>query len=125
MTGSDMVADEVDGADEVVGGSGSVRGGEIQMFRKLKGLMGWWGGNPLASPISGIGSSWISTPVLICRGGSSPMRSTNLTLLALGAAMGFTDLLFPASGAAAGLGELNNKFLMGAGMEVVFGSGVD
>ena len=29
ITGSDMVADELDGVDEVVGGSGSVRGGKI------------------------------------------------------------------------------------------------
>ena len=89
------------------------------MFRKSKGLMGLWGGNSLASPVSAIGSSWIRTPVFSCRGGSSPMRSTTrldsttLALLALGAAMGFADLLFPASGVVSRVGELNNTFGMG------------
>ena len=40
ITRSDTVADELDGADEVVGGNGAVRGGEIWMFMKSEGLMG-------------------------------------------------------------------------------------
>ena len=40
ITGSDMVANDLDGADEVVGGSGSVRGGEIRMFMNSEGSMG-------------------------------------------------------------------------------------
>ena len=48
ITGSDTVVDEVDGAElwgsretnEVVGGSGSGRGGDMRMFRKSKGFMG-------------------------------------------------------------------------------------
>ena len=53
------------------------------------------------------------------------LASITLAPLALGVAMGFADLLFPARGVVAGLGELNNKFGMGEVMEVVFGSGVD
>lgn len=139
ITGSDMMADEVDGAepwgswemDEVVGGSRSGRAGDMRIFKKSKGLMGVSGGNPLASPVSTIGSSWISTLVLNCRGESSPVRlttgldSATLALLAFGATMGFVDVLFPTSGVGVRVGELENTLGMGEKMEVVLGYGLD
>ena len=70
-------------------------------------------------------------PMLSCRGGSSLVRSTTkldsmvLALLALGAAMGFVELLFSPSSVVIGLGEVNKMFGMGEVMEVVRRSGVE
>lgn len=116
MTGSDMVADEVDGVDlwgsremdEVVGGSWWVRGSDMQIFKKSRGYMGLWGGNPLAFSDSTFSSYLIGTPILNCSGGSSPVRSTTgldpatLALFAFGAIASFTSLLFPTNVVVAG-----------------------
>ena len=62
MIGSDTVADEFDGVDEVVGGGGTVRGGRRKML--------------MNSERSRSGSTYINTPVLGGSGGSLAVRST-------------------------------------------------